>query len=87
MEFLEKDGITLAYEDSGTDLPPLVLVHGCGCDHSSLASQAAFFGNSHRVVSVDLRGHGESDAPQAPLETLYPLIEALQGAQYLAAHQ
>lgn len=148
MEFLKKDGIALAYEDPGPDLPPLVLVHGCGCDHSSLAPQAAFFRNSHRVVSVDLRGHGESEAPQqndtmaafaddlgwlcsklaltrpvvvghsmggnvvlelaarypdipsslvmidsvmlppqALLDTLYPLIEALQGPHYLAAYQ
>jgi pimeloyl-ACP methyl ester carboxylesterase len=64
MEFLNKDGVTLAYEDTKVDLPPMLLVHGCGCDHRSLAAQADFFRNSRRVVSVDLRGHGESDAPQ-----------------------
>src|SRR5580698_5214002 len=64
MQFLRKDGIALAYEDTHTALPPLVLVHGCGFDHGSLANQAVFFSKSHRVVSVDLRGHGESDAPQ-----------------------
>jgi predicted esterase len=63
MEFLKKDDVALKYEDTGADLPPMVLIHGCGCDHSSLAPQAEFFRNSHRVVSVDLRGHGESDAP------------------------
>jgi pimeloyl-ACP methyl ester carboxylesterase len=63
MNYLNKDGVTLAYEDTNDDLPPL-LVHGCGCDHRSLAAQAEFFRNSRRVVSVDLRGHGGSDAPQ-----------------------
>jgi pimeloyl-ACP methyl ester carboxylesterase len=63
MEVLRKDGVTLAYEDSNQSLPPMLLVHGCGCDHSSLAPQAEFFSASYRVLSVDLRGHGKSDAP------------------------
>jgi pimeloyl-ACP methyl ester carboxylesterase len=63
MQFLRKNDIALAYEDTNTVLPPLVLVHGCGLDHSSLTNQAVFFSRSHRVISVDLRGHGESDAP------------------------
>jgi pimeloyl-ACP methyl ester carboxylesterase len=63
MHFLKKDNVALAYEDTNTDLPPLVLVHGCGLDHRSLTRQTKFFSRSHRVISVDLRGHGESDAP------------------------
>jgi len=63
MQFLEKEDVALAYEDTNTDLPPLVLVHGCGLDHRSLTRQTEFFSKSHRVISVDLRGHGKSDAP------------------------
>jgi pimeloyl-ACP methyl ester carboxylesterase len=63
MHFLSKNDIALAYEDTNTALPPLVLLHGCGLDHGSLTNQTAFFSRSHRVISVDLRGHGESDAP------------------------
>jgi pimeloyl-ACP methyl ester carboxylesterase len=63
MDFLHRDGVALAFEDTKTDLPPMVLIHGCGCDHSSLAAQIEFFRRSHRVVAVDLRGHGKSDAP------------------------
>jgi pimeloyl-ACP methyl ester carboxylesterase len=63
MQLIEKDGVTLAYEDINAGLPPMLLVHGWGCDHASLDAQAEFFGNSHRVVSVDLRGHGKSDGP------------------------
>jgi pimeloyl-ACP methyl ester carboxylesterase len=64
MQFLERDGVALAYEDTKTDLPPIFLVHGCGCDHRSFAPQVESFRKQHRVVLVDLRGHGESDAPQ-----------------------
>jgi pimeloyl-ACP methyl ester carboxylesterase len=42
----------------------MVLVHGCGLDHRSLAAQRTFLRVSHRVISVDLRGHGSSDAPR-----------------------
>lgn len=65
MQFLKRDdGVSLPYEDTRTELPPLLLVHGCGFDHNSLTLQRDFFRKSHRVVSVDLRGHGKSDAPK-----------------------
>ena len=64
MKFLKREGTALAYEDSGVGSPPLVLIHGCGFDHSSLAPLAQLFFSRHRVISVDLRGHGESDAPR-----------------------
>ena len=63
MQYLRNNDVSLAYEDTGTALPPLVLVHGCGLDHASLTNQTLFFSGSRRVISVDLRGHGESDAP------------------------
>jgi pimeloyl-ACP methyl ester carboxylesterase len=63
MQLIEKDGVTLAYEDINPGLPPMPLVHGWGCDHTSLDAQAEFFSKSHRVVSVKLRGHRKSDAP------------------------
>ncbi len=63
MQFLKRDGVALAYQDNESNLPPILFVHGWGCDHTILAPQAEFFRRSHRVVSVDLRGHGESDAP------------------------
>jgi pimeloyl-ACP methyl ester carboxylesterase len=41
----------------------MLLVHGWGCDHTTLAPQIEFFRQSYRVIAVDLRGHGMSDAP------------------------
>lgn len=63
MKFLKKDEVSLAFEDAGTGSSPIVFVHGCGLDHHSFAPQVEFFRSAHRVVAVDLRGHGESDAP------------------------
>lgn len=63
MHLIKKDGVTLAYEEINSGSPPMLFVHGWGCDHTVFAPQVEFFCRSHRLVSVDLRGHGESDAP------------------------
>ncbi len=63
MQFIRKNGVSLAYEDINPGSPPVLFVHGWGCDHSIFSSQANYFSHSYRVVSVDLRGHGKSDAP------------------------
>ena len=63
VERLRRDGVALAYAEAGSGAPPLLLVH-CWCgDHTHLAPQFDYFGRTHRVVAVDLRGHGASDKP------------------------
>jgi pimeloyl-ACP methyl ester carboxylesterase len=63
MAFIERDGVKLFYEEAGrdTEAAPLLLVHGWTCFHGHLEPQAAHFAPTRRVVSVDLRGHGQSD--------------------------
>ena len=60
---LVRDGVVLAYEDTGSGYPPLVFVHGAACNRRFWDQQRWRFSSAHRVVTVDLRGHGESDAP------------------------
>ena len=64
MQHLVCDGVKLAYETASSGEPALLFVHGWACDHSFFAPQYMHFAPRHRVVAVDLRGHGESDAPQ-----------------------
>jgi pimeloyl-ACP methyl ester carboxylesterase len=64
MEKLVRDGVTLAFEQAGSGDPALLLVHCWCCDHTFLEPQFQHFKGRHRVISVDLRGHGESDKPQ-----------------------
>jgi len=64
MKTLEHNGIKLAYDDTGSGGPTFVFVHGWTCDRSFFAAQAEYFSKNHRVVSVDLRGHGDSDKPE-----------------------
>ena len=60
---LVRDGVVLAYDDAGGGYPPLVFVHGAACNRRFWSQQIPRFCADHRVVAVDLRGHGESDAP------------------------
>lgn len=64
MPWRRREGISLFYEDAGSGEPPLILVHGWCCDHTFMAPQLAHFRSAHRVIAVDLRGHGQSDKPQ-----------------------
>jgi pimeloyl-ACP methyl ester carboxylesterase len=64
MRRLRRDGVNLFYEEAGVGEPPMLLVHGLACDHTHLTPQLEHFGGDHRIVAVDLRGHGQSDAPR-----------------------
>jgi pimeloyl-ACP methyl ester carboxylesterase len=64
MSSLERDGVALFYEEAGEGEAPVLLVHGWCCDHAYFAPQFEHFvRRGHRVVAVDLRGHGRSDKP------------------------
>ena len=56
------DGIPVTFETHGTGEPALVFVHGWSCDRSYWRGQVGEFARRHRVVVVDLAGHGESGA-------------------------
>lgn len=64
METLTRDGVRLAYTLAGQGDPPLVFVHGWCCDQTYFAPQVEHFQARHRVLAVDLRGFGASDAPE-----------------------
>ncbi|HMK12454.1 MAG TPA: 3-oxoadipate enol-lactonase [Acidimicrobiales bacterium] len=58
------DGTHIAYAEVGDEhAPPLVLVHSLGCDHHMWDPQIEDFAQTHRVIAIDIRGHGASDAP------------------------
>ena len=63
MKKIKRDGVVLAYEEAGRKDPPIIFVHGWCCNHTFLAPQLKFFARRHRVIGVDLRGHGKSGAP------------------------
>ena len=59
-----KEGTPISYEvfgpEKATDNPTLVLVHGWSCDSRYWRAQVPVFSKKHRVVVLDLAGHGHS---------------------------
>jgi pimeloyl-ACP methyl ester carboxylesterase len=53
----------LGYDETGAGDPALLFLHGWCGDRSFFAPQFEHFSRSHRVVSVDLPGHGQSTVP------------------------
>jgi pimeloyl-ACP methyl ester carboxylesterase len=62
-EYINRDGVALAYDSAGSGATPIIFVHGWACDRSYFAPQFEHFAVRHPVVTVDLRGHGDSDRP------------------------
>ena len=54
------DGVPISYEVHGTGEPTLVFVHGWSCDGRYWRMQVPHFSKNHRVVVIDLAGHGHS---------------------------
>ena len=54
----------LGYDVAGAGEPALLFLHGWCGDRGFFAPQFDHFSDTHRVVSVDLPGHGKSDVPQ-----------------------
>jgi pimeloyl-ACP methyl ester carboxylesterase len=63
--FADLGTVRLFYTDSGRGDPPLLFVHGFACDSHDWSWQIPHFSSRHRVIAVDLRGHGRSSAPVA----------------------
>ena len=55
-----KDGTPISYEIYGLGEPSLVFVHGWSCDARYWRAQLSHFSKNHRVVVLDLAGHGHS---------------------------
>jgi sigma-B regulation protein RsbQ len=56
------DGVEIAYDVRGRGEPALVFVHGWCCDRAFWRGQVDAFAADHRVVAIDLAGHGASGA-------------------------
>lgn len=63
------NGIEINYELQGQTGLPIVLIHGFGLDHSIWMDVASKYLRNYRVIMPDVRGHGESEAP----EGIYPM--------------
>lgn len=54
------DGVPIHYSVQGAGDPSLVFIHCWSCDRHLWENQVSVFAKNHRVVTIDLPGHGES---------------------------
>jgi pimeloyl-ACP methyl ester carboxylesterase len=60
--FRTSDEVGISYLEAGEG-PPLVLLHGWSQSAALFKHQVAEFSRRHRVIAVDMRGHGQSEKP------------------------
>lgn len=57
---ISADGTPISFESYGSGEPTLVFVHGWSCDSRYWREQIPHFSKKHRVIVLDLAGHGHS---------------------------
>lgn len=65
MPQINRDGVNIHYESTG-DGPAVLLSHGYSATAAMWANQAAELSPNYRVITWDMRGHGQSDSPDDP---------------------
>ena len=63
--FAEAAGARIAYQVEGEG-PPLICCHAMGWDHTLWDPHRATLAKTHRLITFDHRGCGDSDHPTAP---------------------
>jgi len=75
------DGVKIRYLDNGGTGPVLICLHGTSMTAHAWGHLAASLRDGHRVIAVDMRGHGASDRPN----TAYTIKELAGDIGKLAA--
>src|SRR3954469_19198566 len=79
MNVVRANGVDFRVEDYGSG-PPLVLLHGFTGSAVSWSPVSRDLASDHRVIAIDLIGHGASSAPADPWryafeQALHDLVE------------
>jgi pimeloyl-ACP methyl ester carboxylesterase len=90
MSWLNVNDVRLFVTDEGNGKPALLFVHGYSADSHDWSWQLPHFAVDHRVIAVDIRGHGRSSAPTDGYTTqqfaadLAAVLEQLDAAPVVA---
>ena len=66
------------FEDTGGNLPPVVLAHGLLMDHQMFAPQLEALSSRYRIITWDARCHGETETTDDPF-SYWDLADDLAG--------
>jgi 3-oxoadipate enol-lactonase len=78
MPLCEVNGQWISYEDTGGNLPCVVLAHGLLMDHEMFAPQVDALRSRFRIITWDARSHGETESTD-DLFSYWDLAEDLEG--------
>ncbi|MEH0842655.1 alpha/beta fold hydrolase [Micromonospora sp. CPCC 205711] len=76
MTKIDINGAALGYDDLGTG-SPVVLLHAGIADRRMWRGQLPTLAERHRVIALDLRGHGDSALPPEPFAHHYDVVGLL----------
>ncbi len=85
MPYIERNSVRIYYEDNGSG-PPILLSHGYGATSAMWGGQVEGFAGRYRLITWDMRGHGQSDSPAdaalySEAETVADMAAILDEAQ------
>ena len=75
------DGMKIHSTSTGKGSKTLVLVHGWTCDETSWAANVPELAKHYRVITLDLPGHGKSDAPKDGKVTMDMFARAVEAVR------
>jgi len=84
MPFVAINGVNLYYELHGDSGEPLVLVHGYTGDITDWRHLIPEFSRTRRILALDERGHGRSEAPTD--RSVYTIPQMSQDVEALVEH-
>lgn len=64
MAYVDRDGVAIYYEDHGSG-PAVLLSHGYSATSQMWRGQVEALSDRYRVITWDMRGHGQSDSPES----------------------
>ena len=86
MPYYLSGDISHYYEDHGAG-EPIIFLHGFTLDHRVWGPQVKFFSANYRVIVVDSRGHGKSDAPETSYGRTFRVDDLLDLFKHLKLDQ
>jgi len=86
MPYYQSGEIRLYFEEHGRG-EPIVFLHGFTLDHRAWGPQVKFFSANYRVIIIDSRGHGKSDAPETGYGRDFRIQDLLELFQHLKLEQ
>jgi pimeloyl-ACP methyl ester carboxylesterase len=79
MPYLDRDGVRIYYEESGSG-PAVLLTHGYSASARMWRGQMEALSDRYHLIALDMRGHDRSDSPEDPSRYTHEATVADMGA-------